>query len=363
VTLHPIAQHESLAHTVQAAPSAELPNLNGIRALACLMVVVAHIPESFKVDTLGATGVALFFVLSGFLMGHLYGRKPWTVDAAGRFAIARFARIAPIYWLTILSCVALTEVLGRSDFPLHIEGWGLVGRHLLFGGSSFVFWSISPEVQFYIFFLYVWWSLTALRSSMTRPPYRLVVLCLVCAAMLLTHPWWPGLSLPSKAHFFLAGCAAGLLPRSTLNSAAMRRHWPGLQVAALALVVLPAFLYPEQAQLYLATEVGPSMALAIYVLSFPSRLSVWLLGSRWMGRIGQASFSIYLTHMLVLYAGARLLNLDMHRYDALWLPVGLFAVVLPMLLSAYVEMPLQRITRGFLMAHWRRHAPTPQVAV
>lgn len=342
------------------AKTAELPTLNGIRALACLMVVIAHVPETFKVDTVGATGVALFFVLSGFLMGHLYGHKPWTVELAGRFAIARFARIAPIYWLTILTCAALTDVLGQADFPLHLEGWRLIGRHLLFGGSSFVFWSISPEVQFYLFFIFLWWSLTAPTRSSAHKAQRILILCLVCSSLLLTHPLWPGLSLPSKAHLFLAGCGAGLLPRNSINTIATGKYFVGIQLSALVLVALPIFLYKTQSQLYLATEVGPSMAIAVYALSFPSSISLWLFSSRWMHRIGQASFAIYLTHMLVLYAGARLLDLDLHRYEPLWLPVGILAIALPMVLSAYVEMPLQRMTRDFLNIQWSRHTRLSQ---
>lgn len=335
----------------------ELPTLNGIRAVACLMVVTAHVPEVFKVDTVGATGVALFFVLSGFLMGYLYGNRPWNTDAAGKFAIARFSRIAPIYWLTILTCAFLTVWL-EPDFPLHLEGWQLIGRHLLFGGSSFVFWSISPEVQFYIFFLYLWWSLKGLGPNGSKDQnYRVVVLIVVCATLLLTHGLWAGLSLPSKAHLFLAGCVAGLAPRSPVGSFIVGKRLIGLQLCALVLLVLPIFLYTTQPQLYMATEVGLSMALAIYLLSFPSSVTLWLLGSEWMRRIGQASFAIYLTHMLVLYAGGRMLGLDLHRYEPMWILVGVLSVALPMVLSVYIEMPMQRITKRFLLSLWRTHAP------
>jgi peptidoglycan/LPS O-acetylase OafA/YrhL len=96
------------------------------------------------------------------------------------------------------------------------------------------------------------------------------------------------------------------------------------------------------------------MSLAIYILSFPSGLTKWLLGTQWMRRVGQASFAIYLTHMLVLYAGSLLLGLDLHHFEILWLPVGVMAVVLPMVLSVYIEIPLQRITRRYLNAQWNR---------
>jgi peptidoglycan/LPS O-acetylase OafA/YrhL len=67
-----------------------------------------------------------------------------------------------------------------------------------------------------------------------------------------------------------------------------------------------------------------------------------------MRKIGQASFSIYLMHILVFYFGGHLLGLRHGVYSPLWIPLGVFAVVLPMIASHYIEMPLQRMTRKWL---------------
>ena len=53
-------------------------------------------------------------------------------------------------------------------------------------------------------------------------------------------------------------------------------------------------------------------------------------------------------HVLVLYYGGHLLGLNHREYDHLWLPLGVAALILPMIASHYIEMPLQRMTRKLL---------------
>ncbi|MBJ7382145.1 MAG: acyltransferase, partial [Acidimicrobiia bacterium] len=94
----------------------EFPCLDGVRALAALLVLINHSsafasgfdsgwsPEPVRIVTglFGRIGVATFFVISGFLLyrpfvlAHLSG-----VDggSAGRFWVRRFARILPGYWI------------------------------------------------------------------------------------------------------------------------------------------------------------------------------------------------------------------------------------------------------------------------
>lgn len=139
------------------------PDLDGLRAIAILLVMGRHSlrpfisEDSFQavaaIGSLDATafllngwsGVDLFFVLSGFLIGRqaLQGRDSWR-----RFWFKRATRILPAYW-TSLVIVALT-----------VSSWnGRIG-HLLshiimlqdYTGSVFVapFWSLGVEEKFYL---------------------------------------------------------------------------------------------------------------------------------------------------------------------------------------------------------------------
>ena len=336
-----------------------LPNLDGIRAVACLMVVVSHMPLPGKSATLGALGVGIFFVLSGFLMSHLYARAEWDFNAVTRYVIARFSRIAPIYWLVVSVCIVISLLEPDSDFPMRIAGANQIARHYLFGGSGYVFWSIPPEIQYYIFFLVVWWAI----GHRAKLPYAIALIALVCAALLLTHSFWPGLTLPNKLHLFLAGTAAGLVPRGMWRGAQDQTLLSCLQIGALVLLLAPLWLYATQPDLYSATELGIALAVAVYLLSLPSRWTTPVFASLWMRKIGQASFSIYLMHVLVFHFGMRLFGLTRTQYDPLWLLLGVAAVVIPMVASRYVEIPLQRKTRRALEARFGLGSATrPQPA-
>lgn len=337
-----------------------LPNLDGIRAIACLLVLLAHMPSIGKGEMLGATGVGTFFALSGFLMGYLYGRTPWSFRSVARYSVLRFSRIAPIYWLVVSVCIVLSYYASGQDFPLHISGDIQIARHYLFVGSSGVFWSISPEVQYYGFFLLVWWAV-ALSS---RRSIALPFLALVCSALLLTHNFWPGLALPHKLHFFIAGSIAGLAPRASWEKATDSSVLPWLQLGALLLLVTPIGVFASKEDFYAESGMGVTCAVSIYLLSFPSRWTTLVFASPWIRRIGQASFSIYLMHVLVFYYGMQALGLTQAQFDPLWLLLGFAGVAIPMLASRYIEMPLQKVTRRALERGFGlTEKPAPQSAI
>lgn len=326
--------------------SALLPNLDGVRALACILVVLSHMPWPHKFETLGEVGVGVFFVLSGFLMGHLYGHARWDFDSVSQYCIARFSRIAPIYWLVVTLCIAISYAWPDTDFLLRITGGTSILRHYLFGGNVLIFWSIPLEVQYYLFFIFVWWALAASRLK----AFALPLLALVCAALLVSHLLWTGLSLPNKLHFFLAGTLAGLAPRPVLSGGSEPRWLGGFQLLAVLLLAAPLWQYSSKPALYAASELGLSLALAVWLLAIPGVWSSKLLAAPWLRKIGQASFSIYLTHVLVFHLGMRLLGLNHDRYEPLWLLLGLAGIALPMLVSHWVELPLQRHTRKWLQS-------------
>src|SRR6478609_11174341 len=102
--------------------SERLPELDGIRALACLLVFFAHAGDFARhlgVGQVGGSyGVMLFFVLSGFLMGTLYLDRPWSRDTVIQYAVARFVRIAPIYIVVVLVSYGLYSVWPGFAYPI-----------------------------------------------------------------------------------------------------------------------------------------------------------------------------------------------------------------------------------------------------
>lgn len=90
-----------------------IPSLDGLRGIAALLVVQAHIGLIFPgtaqhLMTMGSEAVGLFFALSGFLMAHLYGSRPVTRENILDFLVSRFARIYPVYLVAVLLVAMLS---------------------------------------------------------------------------------------------------------------------------------------------------------------------------------------------------------------------------------------------------------------
>jgi len=321
----------------------KMPNLDGVRAVACLFVIMAHLPLPWGLTLVGSMGVGIFFVLSGFLMGYLYAECAWDTHSVVKYSIARFSRIAPIYWVVLLVYIILTKI-DTHGFPLPIEGATSITRHVLFSGNVGILWSIPLEVQYYAFFIFVWWGL----ANKLKVPYALPLLIFVCAAFMLTQPYWPNLTVPSKLHFFLAGTIAGMAPRRAWTNASDKLALNLLQVAALLMIAFPFLMFRNVQGIYDYIPLAFAYAISIYLLSISSGWTNFLLANPVMRKIGQASFSIYLIHLLVLYYGARLLGLQHNVLEPMWLLLAVLGVIIPTIISTYVEMPLQRVTRNFL---------------
>ena len=340
----------------------EIPALDGLRALACILVVLSHLPEYFTqgngwfatVLPLGQIGVALFFGLSGFLMTHLYVGSSFSLSRVLNYLIARFSRIAPAYWLTILLCFLLYRFVDPA-FVFRIDEHNLL-RHLLFLGSEGVFWSIPPEIQYYLFFLLIWgaWQQWGQGRKML-----LILLVLACMGLMASREAWPGILLPSKLHFFVSGTLAAML----FHRVRQRVNPPpalvfGLQVLMLLGLSLSVLNLHgmDETTFYAHSFFFLPVALALVVLSLPSRLMDGLLGNRLLGWFGKVSFSVYLLHCPVIYLFNRFclsLGWQGGLYDVLAL---LLALLLPGLFSQWVELPLcnlakrrvQQWTKGWL---------------
>lgn len=146
-----------------------IDSLTGLRYVAAVTVAVGHGALALRHDWLAqlvaqisSIGMTLFFVLSGFVLWLNYagsfGSKPFA-DALREFAIARFARLYPMYAVVVLGIVAWIAVwrgaeprslgfvltMTQAWFPV-LDGKMLVAvipwlQHL---------WSISVELFFYV---------------------------------------------------------------------------------------------------------------------------------------------------------------------------------------------------------------------
>jgi peptidoglycan/LPS O-acetylase OafA/YrhL len=212
------ADYSDVSMTVTDNPSTRhFTALDGIRAFAALSVVVFHAATGIgfgkSIDSasqslgarlllnLGNFGVAVFFVLSGFLLfrefvGQLLFNRPR--KRLPLYFAKRFLRIYPAYWLALLGYVVVVgaKTINGGSFGnfLLIERY-FDSQHLVVGLG--VAWTLTVEVAFYIslpIFTGVLW-LVCRRLGSARARLAVVLGSLVVISMV--NYWWLGLVSPS----------------------------------------------------------------------------------------------------------------------------------------------------------------------
>ena len=184
----------------------EMRSLDGLRAVAALMVVVFHLllwvdaydtPVSQAINGSWyflANGVWLFFVLSGFLLFLPYARMTLAarpLPSATHFYQRRALRIVPAYWVCLLVVAVAENQLRRTVGPLNM----LV--HVLMIHDDFPrfnrdleapFWTLAVEAQFYLMLPLLAWGIARVMGA-SRSLARLALGIVAVIALALTLQW------------------------------------------------------------------------------------------------------------------------------------------------------------------------------
>jgi peptidoglycan/LPS O-acetylase OafA/YrhL len=194
VTIGPPCPKAGGAAPGRHSPEGHVAQLDGLRGLAVLAVLLHHtIPAANRLN-LGGLGVQTFFVLSGFLITGILLRARAQAQAAGQgrrhvirsFYARRFLRIFPLYYAVLFAAALLTLPLVRETFFWHL---GYLSNYY----SAFHpvwpekpinhLWSLSVEEQFYLV-----WPVLVLLTPLRRLPWVLSVMILAaprCRAVVL----------------------------------------------------------------------------------------------------------------------------------------------------------------------------------
>lgn len=172
----------------------QLDSLTGLRWFAALAVFTRHVGShvyQVPLFSVGASGVSLFFILSGFVL--TYSDKP--NDTARAFYKKRFARIYPAF----LASAVLTGLLATNEFgsltslPAVLsltQAWVPV-RPIYFGVSG-VLWSLSCEAFFYLCLPVLLPAVSRLSRHRRRLLLALCFLVAIGWPLLVRSPWNEG---------------------------------------------------------------------------------------------------------------------------------------------------------------------------
>ncbi|WP_051426099.1 acyltransferase family protein [Jiangella gansuensis] len=359
------------------------PEIQGLRAVAVLLVVVFHLwPDQL---TGGFVGVDVFFVISGYLITAHIVRE---VERTGTISLRRFwarriRRLLPASLLVLaVSAVATVLFLPATVWSdtarqlaasaLYVQNWALAGDAVDYMAQDNVptvaqhYWSLSVEEQFYVL-----WPLLVLALVLATRRFALVsrfgtraVLATGIGVLGATSLAWSVVATarePSSAYFitptrvweFAAGALLGLGLVGTVHRRSVHVLLGG---AGLTAVVAAGALFDGDTLFPSWVALLPVLGTAAVIAAGNSATPLtpgWLLSRQPMTFVGDISYSVYLWHWPLIVCLPHVTGTGLRTGDKL----GIFAatLVLAWLSKVYVEDPMRRQSTLSAMP-WRSFA-------
>jgi peptidoglycan/LPS O-acetylase OafA/YrhL len=246
----------------------------------------------------GKFAVALFFMVSGFLIPATLRRPGATV---AEFAVHRFLRLYPAYWLSILLALGAWHLLGRLDqlnAAILAANVTLFQRFMCRQDLVGVYWTLQIELVFYI----ICGALAA--AGLLWRTGLLIVCALALASAVAIGRQWSGVQLPVALPIALALMFLGDRLRLQGEPLGSRRLLSELGATGVALIPICSIAYGGEGPRYI-----PSYWIAIGLFITCWRYAEAFAAFRWVERaavfLGDISYGVHLmgaTIMSVLAA-------------------------------------------------------------
>ena len=321
-----------------------------LRAFAALAVIFHHAigPRPWLYNPIssfgaGQAGVDIFFLVSGFII-YVAARD----EGPGQFAIRRAIRIVPLYWMATI--VSFVSALRHGPASLDNALWPYFLKSLLFiPAYNYAvpnqIWPIfipGWTLQYEVFFYGVFALGLAVRQPTTVVKITFVLLVFAGLLVRSDNPLWITYTDPLLLEF-LAGLYLARY-RHVLTSPRLAALIPiGLLALALSgLVPGPRFL-----QLGL-----PALAMVTGAIALEN--SGHLIRLPWLGKLGDASYSIYLSQFVAIEVASRTVqHLPVHGSSQLLAMIAaslLASTAIGMAVHQIFERPITR-----WLSHRRPH--------
>ncbi|MCJ2053849.1 acyltransferase family protein [Methylobacterium sp. J-070] len=312
--------------------------LDGWRGLAAVLVALYHLGLAGHFYTWGMVRnswvfVDFFFVLSGFVLAYGYSAKLHDRGGVAKFIVRRFGRLWPLHIFTLLVLLALEVIkyflldatrlpVGEIPFESRRSIPALFSNLILVQGVGFFdswtwngpSWSISAEFYTYILFagLFLYFS--------KRMGWLCAGVSLVAGTLLMLLYFYFDVSefrvsLVRCIFEFFAGVSTFYVYDRIKG-----RVWNfyGLEILLVVALVGLMSTLPAEALFGSAT---PFFCAIVLVFAFEQGPISRFMSSKWVNRLGLYSYSIYLTHYLVIVlvnassrVGERLFHISLREW-------------------------------------------------
>ncbi|WP_447920515.1 acyltransferase family protein [Achromobacter aegrifaciens] len=282
-----------------------LDGADGIRGLACLIVLLTHGVGMFFISAttrhLAGTGKWLFFVLSALLLTKKFQTTGFGPESLVSYAVGRVLRILPLFIIAVL--------VHKAFGALGIVAWSDVMAALTFEKGYAHLWTVPVEFTFYL-----WLPIVALAFVAARARSILTACGLLVMLLLSQQLVWPYWNTPINAlgtGWYASSFTIGCFLAVTLNDIRPKITDRLANVLAIS-VMLGLFLASPGARHelfgvpldYAVVDkfVYISAAWAIFIVATIDGKGVFgrLVRREFMRKLGAWSYSLYLFHGLVL---------------------------------------------------------------
>jgi len=374
-----------IAMAGQPVTSPRIAALDGLRGLAIFLVLTWHY---FHVDAvvvhgsllgylnsltrLAWSGVDLFFVLSGYLIGGILLDARNSPGYFPAFYARRAYRILPLYVVVVALYLATSPLLPPhpTEPPLYVLATITQNIWVALGGTLYsawlrVTWSLGVEEQFYL-------VAPIIIRKLTTPRLAVFIAAIVCAAPLLRAVLWSAgergwmasyMLTPARADALSLGVAAAMLVRTPVGQHWLleRRVW----LYGLLVALMGGFLFftrmdwsIESVQMSLIGYTCIALlytTLLLLVVSHSDGLLARLFQFRPLVGLGTIAYALYLFHEPVKYILhlaylGRPPRLETVRDAGVQLLALLVSIAIARLSWVYFERPL--VNRGHRWSYW-----------
>ncbi len=309
-----------------------LQGLNGIRAIAALLVVIAHFTPLFAMQEglsfsiyhgnyPGGLAVTLFFVLSGFLITYLLilEKENFKNIDLKAFYLRRILRIWPLYYFIMIAGILVMYLMYHQNLLQKSNGnFSITVLYFLFAGNyseaiyqvSFnhtfsiiaILWSVGVEEQFYLFWPWLIKFFKKSRTVLLAFLAGYIVLKIIIRVFFANTFLSPLINLTRLDCMAIGGIAACLVLDATTYTTIIARFVFNryVQITAWIVFVIGFTLLPMPFSIFSDDFYAVFFAVIIINVS-QNKNTLISLENGIFNFLGRISYGIYMYHVLTMF--------------------------------------------------------------